>query len=180
VRDTRKLDWERIRLEVLGGETIANVAARHGTKEGRVAMRASREGWDVNGSRRKILEVANEGKVSEIEVEIQSFWRRLRGSSMRCRAELSEQVEETLRELRNVPAVVRSRCLTSLASVCEKLYRWGEEPTPEELGRMKNAAVNIRLIRTSPEQLRLMAKTKRGVEEPGGGGVGRQSQGASG
>jgi hypothetical protein len=51
-------------------------------------------------------------------------------------------------------ALTKSRCLASLVAVAEKVHRWGSEPTSEELARLKTAAVNIALIRTSPQELR--------------------------
>jgi hypothetical protein len=181
MRDRSKVNWEAIRGEVLKGGTVAAVAAKHGTTHGRVAMRAQREGWDIQGARRVMLQAAVEGK--EVEVEVEALGARIRGSSFRSKVAMAEEVERVLRELRETAgmgALARSRCLASLVGVCEKLYRWDEEPTLEELGRMKNAAVNIRLIRTTPEQLRLMAKRKGGVVEGEAGGMGRQSQEASG
>jgi hypothetical protein len=84
-----------------------------------------------------------------------------------------------LEELEVAPgmnALTKSRCLSSLAQVAEKVHRWSSEQTSEEMTRLKTAAVNLELIRTSPEQLRLKAKEKRGVVEE----MGRGSQDASG
>jgi hypothetical protein len=96
---------------------------------------------------------------------------------------MAEEVERVLRELREsegIGALTKSRCLAALAQVCERVHGWSSEPSSQELGRLKSAAVNLTLIRTSPEELRLMAKRKRVVEEAEAGGVGGQSREASG
>jgi hypothetical protein len=169
VRNAERLDWVQIRRQVLEGQSMVEVAIEHGTNRDRIAKRASREKWNITAAREMEKELARGEQVAqEIEMQLESFVRRLRRSNMRCRAELSEQVEETLRELREVPAVMRSRCLASLTAVCEKLFRWGEEPMMLD-GRM--GAINMRLIKTTPAQLNEMHAKAQATRENGGRGV---------
>jgi hypothetical protein len=73
-------------------------------------------------------------------------------------AEAAEGVLKRLREAEGINELTRSRCLVAMAQVCEKVHRWSSEPSSEELERMKSGAVNLRLIRTSPEELRRRAR----------------------
>jgi hypothetical protein len=112
--------------------------------------------------------VVAEGKAKEIEIAVEEIGSRLKGSSLRAKVKMAEQVEVVLKELeeaKGMKALARARVLGALAVVCERLHRWSSEPTGEELERMKNAAINISLIRTSPEQLRLKARAN-GVAKP--------------
>jgi hypothetical protein len=80
---------------------------------------------------------------------------------------MAEQVEKLLEELEGsegMGAVMKSRVLSSLSTVAEKVHRWSSEPTAAEMEGMKSAMVNLRLIKTPPEELRLMAKAKKAQE----------------
>jgi len=89
--------------------------------------------------------------------------------NLRTRVLMAEQVEAVIKELEGAPgmsALSKSRCLSGLAQVAEKVHRWSSEPTSEEMSRLKTAAVNLELIRTQPWQLRERArKAALAVEE---------------
>jgi hypothetical protein len=174
-----RVDWNRIRSDMLAGMTVAELSVMNGVAEQTIRNKACVEKWEVGQARAAILAEVAEGKAKEIEVAVEEIGVRLRGASMRTRVKMAEQVEAVIGELEGTPgmnALTKSRCLASLVAVAEKVHRWSSEPTSEEMLRLKTAAVNLELIRTSPEQLRLKAKAKRGVVEE----MGRGSQEASG
>jgi hypothetical protein len=161
--EEEKIDWEAVKAAVVGGETIRGVAARYGLKASRVSMRSTRGNWKRELSEEdKQLEVRREAVAREIEIEIEEIGERLRRRGLRTKTAIAEQIEKLMGELKEagpeMGLMTRSRCLANLASVCQKLYRWGEEPLPED--PRVTPAVNLALIHTSPEQLRALAHLK--------------------
>src|SRR5271166_6562543 len=181
-----RVDWEKIRQELMSGATAREVGERHGVRAQTVRSKASAEKWEVTEGKLAVLREHGEGKAREIELALDEIGSRLRGSSIRTRVKMAEQVEKLLEELEGsegMGAVMKGRLLSSLAAVAEKVHRWSGEPTAKEMEGMKTAAINLTLIRTTPEQLRRMTQAKkaalakaaaeREVEElPGGMGEG--------
>jgi hypothetical protein len=158
-----RVNWNRIREELLGGMSVKALAALHGIAEQTIRNKASMEGWEVMETKAKLLRERWEGKAQEIELAVDQIGSRLKCSSLRTKTKMAEQVEQLLKELEEaegVGAVMKSRCLASLAQVCEKVHRRSSEPTAAEMEGLKTAAVNLTLIRTRPEQLREMAREK--------------------
>jgi hypothetical protein len=164
-----RVNWERIRLELLSGATAAAVGARYGIGAQTIRNKASRERWGVTETKVALLSELGREKAKEIELALDEIGARLKGSSLRARVKMAQQVEEVLTELEEdegLGAVMKSRCLASLAQVCEKVHRWSSEPTAAEMEGMKTAAINLTLIRTTPAQLRerAHANAKKGRE----------------
>jgi hypothetical protein len=158
-----RVDWNRIREELLGGMSVKAVGALYGMREQTILNKSSVEGWQISESRAAILKEAAGEKAQEIELALDQIGSRLRGSSLRTRVRMAEQVEKLLEELEGsegMGALTKSRVLSSLSAVAEKVHRWSSEPTAAEMEGLKTAAVNLALIRTSPEELRLMARQK--------------------
>ena len=158
-----RVDWEKIRQELMSGATAREVGERHGVRAQTVRSKASQEKWEVTEGKLAVLREHGEGKAREIELALDEIGSRLRGSSIRTRVKMAEQVEKLLEELEGsegMGAVMKGRLLSSLAAVAEKVHRWSSEPTAQEMEGMKSAVINLRLIKTSPEQLRLAAKAK--------------------
>jgi hypothetical protein len=157
------VDWNRIRSGLVEGMSVKTLAALYGVVEQTIRNKASKEKWEVRESREELSKERWEGKAREIELAMDEIGSRLKGSSIRARvkmAELTEQLLKELEEAEGMGAVVKSRCLASLAQVAERVHRWSSEPTGQELEVMKGAMVNLRLIKTEPLQLRQMAKAK--------------------
>lgn len=158
-----RVDWNRIREELLSGMSVKAIGALYGMAEQTIRNKASVEGWEISESRAAILKEAAEGKAREIELALDEIGSRLRGSSIRTRVKMAELTEKLLVEIEGseeMGAVAKGRLLSSLAQVAERVHRWSGEPTGAEMEGMKSAMVNLRLIKTSPEQLRLAAKAK--------------------
>lgn len=158
-----RVDWNRIREELLSGMSVKAVGALYGMAEQTIRNKASVEGWEISENRAAILKEAAEGKATEIELALDQIGSRLRGSSIRTRVKMAQLTEQLLEEIEGseeLGAVMKGRLLSSLSVVAEKVHRWSGEPTAAELEGLKGAAINLRLIRTSPEQLRLAAKGK--------------------
>ena len=180
------MDWTRIRSGLVEGMSVKTLAALYGVVEQTIRNKASKEKWEVRESREELSKERWEGKAQEIELALDQIGSRLRGTSIRTRVKMAEQVEKLLEELEGseeMGAVMKGRLLSSLAAVAEKVHRWSGEPTAKEMEGMKTAAINLTLIRTTPEQLRRMTQAKkaalakaaaeREVEElPGGMGEG--------
>jgi hypothetical protein len=169
-----RIDWNCVRQELLAGKSVKALAARYGMAEQTIRNRASEERWEVRETRAELLKELSEGKVKQIELALDEIGARLKGSSLRTRVKMAQQAEQILAELEEdegLGAVMKSRCLASLAQVCEKVHRWSSEPTAAELEGMKTAAVNLTLIRTTPAELRerahANAKKAREVGEAG-------------
>jgi hypothetical protein len=160
--------WGRIREKISRGALIKEAAEEYGVSVASITMRASREGWQIQQmrDRQKGKHLAlGEEVAREIELELDGLGARLRGANLRSKLEIAGLTERLLKELKEAGAemglMTRSRCLAHVASVCEKLYRWREEPLPEDPKIVP--AINLRLIRTTPEQLRqaMLAKKAR-------------------
>jgi hypothetical protein len=178
-----RVDWDRIRSELLAGKGVAELAEKYGVVAQTISNKASKERWELGKTKAAILAEVAEGKAKEIEVVVEEIGARLKGASLRTRVRMAEQVEAVLEELEGVAGMnvlTKSRCLASLAQTAEKVHRWSGEATGEGMERLKTAAINMRLIKTSPEQLRSLAKAKRGVVAGEAGCVGGQSQEAAG
>jgi hypothetical protein len=78
--------------------------------------------------------------------------------SAKLKVMLSELVIQTAEDLRSgdVKAKDRALALASLRSVCDRLYGWDSEPNIAEMQQARSGAINLALIRTSPEQTRQM------------------------
>jgi hypothetical protein len=155
-----RVDWNRIRSDLLAGMTVAELSEMNGVAEQTIRNKACVEKWEVGQARAAILAEVAEGKAKEIELVVEEIGARLRGASLRTRVRMAEQVEAVLEELEGasgLSALSKSRCLSSLAQVAEKVHRWSSEPTSKEMLRLKTAAVNLELIRTQPWQLRELA-----------------------
>jgi hypothetical protein len=162
-----RVDWEKIRQELLSGWTAREVGARHGVSGQTIRDKASQEKWRVTESKLAVLREHGEEKAQEIELAVDAIGSRLRGSSIRTRVKMAEQVEKLLGEIEGseeMGAVMKGRLLSSLAVVAEKVHRWSSEPTAAEMEGMKTAAINLTLIRTTPEQLRRMTQAKKAQE----------------
>jgi hypothetical protein len=175
-----RVDWNLVREELLSGMSVKAIGALYGMAEQTIRNKASVEGWEISESRAAILKEAAEGKAREIELALDEIGSRLKGASIRARVKMAEQVEKLLEELaesEGMGTLTKSRCLASLAQVAEKVHRWSGEPTATEMEGLKTAAVNLRLIRTSPEELRLMARRKALEKEAAKEGSGREGAG---
>jgi hypothetical protein len=169
-----RVDWNRIREELLLGATARAISERYGIGAQTIRNKASREKWEVTGTKAAMVAQATSSeKVASIELALDEIGSRLRGSSIRARVKMAEAVEGLLKELEEdgeMGTLTKSRVLGALAGVAEKVHRWSSEPSAAELEGLKSAAVNLALIRTTPEQLRLAAKAKglAGGREPKG------------
>lgn len=138
------------------------MSEQYGVTEQTIRNKGSKEKWELRKGKSEILRRVGEGEpVQEIEVAIEQLGVRMAGASLRSKvlmAEAAEGVLKRLREAEGINELTRSRCLVAMAQVCEKVHRWSSEPSSEELERMKSGAVNLRLIRTSPEELRRRAR----------------------
>jgi hypothetical protein len=157
-----RVDWNRIRAELFKGRSVKAVSEQYGVTEQTIRNKGSKEKWELRKGKSEILRRVGEGEpVQEIEVEVEQLGVRMAGASLRSKvlmAEAAEGVLKRLREAEGINELTRSRCLVAMAQVCEKVHRWSSEPSSEELERMKSGAVNLRLIRTSPEELRRRAR----------------------
>jgi hypothetical protein len=157
-----RVDWNRIRAELFKGRSVKAVSEQYGVTEQTIRNKGSKEKWELRKGKSEILRRVGEGEpVQEIEVAIEQLGVRMAGASLRSKvlmAEAAEGVLKRLREAEGINELTRSRCLVAMAQVCEKVHRWSSEPSSEELERMKSGAVNLRLIRTSPEELRRRAR----------------------
>jgi phosphoglycolate phosphatase-like HAD superfamily hydrolase len=178
--EEENIDWESIKAAVVAGESFRAVAQRYGLKVSRISMRSTRGKWkrELN-EEDKQMALRREEVAREIELELDEIGGRLRRSGLRSKTAIAEQIEKLLKELKEAGSelglMTRSRCLANVASVCEKLHRWREEPVAEDPRTVP--MVNLRLIRTSPQELRALARLKgikpakavevEGVEEAG-------------
>jgi hypothetical protein len=157
-----RVDWNRIRAELFKGRSVKAVSEQYGVTEQTIRNKGSKEKWELRKGKSEILRRVGEGEpVQEIEVAIEQLGVRMAGASLRSKvlmAEAAEGVLKRLREAEGINELTRSRCLVAMAQVCEKVHRWSSEQSSEELERMKSGAVNLRLIRTSPEELRRRAR----------------------
>jgi hypothetical protein len=142
------INWGEVHERLLAGEAMSSIAAEYGVSESAIGVHAHRHGWKITEARREVLGqkamIWEAGAVSE----------ELKGASTRTRLGLSEQVERILKELKGteISVLLRARVLAAVVPVAKVLYGW---QTPEEEYR-KNAggAINIALIRCSPQELR--------------------------
>src|SRR6266446_10153212 len=93
-----RVDWNRIRSDMLAGMTVAELSVMNGVAEQTIRNKACVEKWEVGQARAAILAEVAEGKAKEIELAIDQIGSRLRGSSLRARVKMGEQVEKVLEE----------------------------------------------------------------------------------
>jgi len=174
VMATHPINWDEVYACLLRGEEMRSVAERLGVSESAVGMHAKRHGWMISAARKEVLaKNAVIGVVEELSEKIKS-------SSERCKVAMCEQLEQIMRELveTEMSTLLRARVLAAVMPVAKALFLWGL--AEDGHARNPSGAINIALIRTSPEQLRLMAKRKGDVVEGEAGVIGRQSRDASG
>jgi hypothetical protein len=165
--------WEAVRRAVLGGMSMGAAARQFGMTFQAIGERARRDGWHVAEQRciergkaqlgragelrrRQALAVAS---VQEVKFEVEQVGEQLRKASPRTKVAIAELAEATLEQLREEPdmsAIERSRALQALANVGKMIHGWDKEPEreSEEDPLACKGAINLALMRMTPEQLR--------------------------
>lgn len=176
-KEDETIDWGAIKAAIVGGEPFRAVARRYGLSASTISMRSTRQKWKIREMR-----AMAEGP-AEVEmgvVEAPEEWRR-EAAMMEVRAEVAEhrasQFSASLavkgssaRVLKRIMGYVETlsveeilaqhRAIVDLIKAAGGLFRWqAEEPATTD-GRLIAPVVNLALIRTSPEQLRAMAKAR--------------------
>jgi hypothetical protein len=170
----KRLDWEQIKREVLGGETLAEVAARHETNVNRIAKMASREKWNIAGVRRAAAVAVSAGialAVGKVRREVQEHRETMLVLSMESRRSLAEAIRKGLGYLSGLTEeelLKRHRAVASFSNAAEALFGWralavveGEAAAREVRmanGERDTRAINLELLRCSPEELRRRAR----------------------
>jgi hypothetical protein len=167
-----KIDWECIKAAIVGGEPFRAVAERHGIKASRISMRSTREGWRI-GEMRGIAGVPatvpgqEEWRKSAALVEVREEVGKHRASqfsaSLAAKGSSARILERVLRYAESLPVeeiLKKHQAIGGLIRAAGMLFRWQAEEPPTTEGRLNVAAVNLELIRTSPEQLRRMKEAR--------------------
>src|SRR6266446_9647837 len=94
-----RVDWNRIRSDMLAGMTVAELSEMNGVAEQTIRNKACVEKWEVGQARAAILAEVAEGKAKEIELVVEEIGARLRGASLRTRVLMAEQVEAVIKGL---------------------------------------------------------------------------------
>jgi hypothetical protein len=181
-RNAERLNWVQIRREILEGRTMVEVALRHGTNRARIAKRASREKWNIAAARgiEKCKGLASPGEemareLVGMETEQKSLVREHRETmlaiSMSSRRSLAEAIRKAMNYLSGLPEAElakQHRALASLTNSAEALFGWralavveGEAAAREVRlanGERDTRAINLELLRCSPEELRRRAR----------------------
>ncbi len=199
--------WEKVRAAVMGGMGMKEAGELYGVGSSAVFMHAKRQGWRVKEVRKagrgtRNVELIKRIRVKAEEVaeslareksEVQKHRETMLVLSMASRRSLAEAIRKAMQHLSGLSEeqlLKEHRALASFANAAEALFGWralavveGEAAVREvraQNGERDTRAINVPLIRTSPEQLRLMARAKGGVVAGEAGGIGRQSQEAPG
>jgi len=171
--------WARARELYCGGMSLEAVGKKLGIPYSTVRDHGWTEEWGVRGkgvqrdpraeqrkARRIKAKLAREEalmivetslvKAEELEV-IARQW--LVADSARMKVVISRKVGEILQRLDpSVPPRSAAQAIGALAPIFRLLYKWQDEPSEADLKAAKgpNHAINIALIQTAPEELRMM------------------------
>lgn len=172
--EREKIDWEAIKAAVIGGEPFRSVAARYQLKVSRISMRASREGWRVRKLRTEVNEAAlavaeapeewrREAALIEARAEVAEHRARQFNASLAVKGSSARVLKRMLQYVETLSAeeiLQEYRAVTALIKAAGGLFRWQAEDPPTTDGRLISPAINVALIRTTPEQLREIKKAR--------------------
>jgi hypothetical protein len=147
-----------------------------------VCMRAKREGWGVKelrAGRNDVLIATIEAKAAEVNSGVTEHRVNMLATSMASRRALATAIQKGMAHLSKLPEaelVKQHKALASFSAAAEALFGWkalaiveGEaavKTVREESGQRDTRAINLELIRTTPEQLRQAMLAKKAREAP--------------
>jgi hypothetical protein len=174
---TKRQRWSKVKEVVLAGMTMKEASEAFNVKVSTVCMRAKREGWGVKelrAGRNDVLVATIEAKAAEISPGVTEHRVNMLATSMASRRALATAIQKGMAHLSKLPEaelVKQHKALASFSAAAEALFGWkalaiveGEaavKTVREESGQRDTRAVNLELIRTTPEQLRRMALAKK-------------------
>ena len=171
--------WARARELYCGGMSLEAVGKKLGIPYSTVRDHGWTEEWGVRGkgvqrdpraeqrkARRIKAKLAREEALMIVETslvkaeELEVIARQcLVADSARMKVVISRKVGEILQRLDpSVPPRSAAQAIGALAPIFRLLYKWQDEPSEADLKAAKgpNHAINIALIQTAPEELRMM------------------------
>jgi transposase-like protein len=149
--------WQAVRALVEGGSSI-NAAAKHfGIARSNLRERASLEGWKLSTAglgRPRTFDYRNGAQRAEVE-------KLLAEHSLEARKKLSRILLRTIDQVEadDLGAKERAQALAALKSVAERLYNWEREALRLE----GSGAINLALINTTPQELRVLGERVREI-----------------
>ena len=166
-RPRRKDYWDgRQREQIAMGEVERErMEAQIRRKVEEVRGQEAKRGAEIEEARAMLKREAEEVVIDVKKCELMTQ-KVLRQHSARMKVTFSELVVQTAEDLRSemVKPKDRALALASLRGVCDRLYGWDKEPDIGALERARSGAINLELIRLSPEQLERRAKAKEALE----------------